>query len=652
MLVNERYDAFQKEAVANIVADLRADPKGRYLLVIPTGGGKTTTAVKAMRALFTQGVLAPSDRAMWVVHRDELRTQALETFDRFPLAEGAHLRERVDVLMLSQIQSYLAENPKVRFAVIDEAHHAPAKSYQPIFDRSAIGILGLTATPSRHDGQPLQFSRESYSIGFPDLVSIGVLLRPNVIQVRGGRYEITDIDEGSESLEILNNAERNAKIIQALKDHADDLHKIIIYAGTKNHARQLYELLKRSHFAVDYQSVSLILGDDRRRFTPADSSEVQGESRKDFIEFQKSFDRAIIVNVDVLTEGYDDPTVNTVVMARPTKSKLVYMQALGRAVRINPRDVAKEAFVIEVIDDLPNIKYRIDNRWLYSDISDQLEPNVIDVFYSSHSELRAKIEDVFNRFNVPTAHRQLPAWRAAERVTLLLFKVYVGPDRFEHRPVVITNDTRQSAAAFFNFLASRMAKVHGLNIEQLFKPVLSHALRFPTLQDAPGRREAFSAMENAWDLVAGNEASNPLQAGHPWITFVAFRLQIPQAGLGSELLAFTEDMLNKRHVLESLKTGSVDKGFVLVKIPLPLRGTWGVFLSKAEFEAVKSAIEKMRRTTAAEPDATYQWEAAVSLLGKSTAPMEQWLARNMTTIVRERMDYFRILSNGIIQGGK
>lgn len=77
-----------------------------------------------------------------------------------------------------------------------------------MFDRPGLGILGLTATPSRHDGQPLQFTRESYSIGFPDLVSMGVLLRPNVIQVDGGTYDISDIGNDSDALEVFNNTQR------------------------------------------------------------------------------------------------------------------------------------------------------------------------------------------------------------------------------------------------------------------------------------------------------------------------------------------------------------------------------------------------------------------------------------------------------------
>lgn len=71
--------------------------------------------------------------------------------------------------------------------VIDEAHHAAPNTvrYGPLFARKNLGILGLTATPSRHDGEPLEFERRSFSIGFPDLVKLGIVLKPEVRKVQG-----------------------------------------------------------------------------------------------------------------------------------------------------------------------------------------------------------------------------------------------------------------------------------------------------------------------------------------------------------------------------------------------------------------------------------------------------------------------------------
>jgi hypothetical protein len=377
----------------------------------------------------------------------------------------------------------------------------------------------------------------------------------------------------------------------------------------------------------------------------ASRSEIGGESRREFIAAQKATNRSILVNVDVLTEGYDDPSVNTIVMARPTSSKLVYMQALGRAVRIDPNNQEKEAYVVEVVDELPNIRYRIDNRWLYSDISDLLEPDVLDVFYDSPETLRARLRETFDRFGVLPAHREIPELSPKDRVTLLLFKTYAGGGKVTHIPLLITNDTRRSAAGFFNFLAARMRNAHGLDVEQVFRPVLAHATRFRLLCQEAVRRHVFQAMENAWELVRpeGGVVSRAIDENRPWITFVAFRFETTADALGADLLHFTNDMLNKDSICAALRTASIGEEFFLVKFPLPLRGTWGVFLPPSEFSGLQAAIERLQAHSA-ETDGVGQWRATVAVLGTAAIAVEQRHVQSLATIVREGMDYFRPLA--------
>ncbi len=647
MKVQDRYDAFQREAVSNIIADFKEDSKGRYLLVIPTGGGKTTTAVKAVSGLYAEGVLQPEEKILWLVHRDELKTQALETFTRFALASNQPwLPGQVHIEMLSSVKSFLINNPTVRFAVIDEAHHAAANSYQPLFERPNFGILGLTATPSRHDAKPLQFSKESYSIGFPDLVQMGVLLRPTVISVEGGTYDIDDIGVDSTSLDVFNNNERNARIIAALLENKIQLNKVIIYAGTKQHARDIYQMLKSSTLCASYDAISLILGDERRKLITQTGIEISNETRKTFITSQKDFTRSILVNVDVLTEGYDDPSVNAIVMARPTNSKLVYMQALGRAVRIDPENEGKEAFVIEVEDTLPNISYRIDNRWLYSDISDLLEPDVTDVSYESLEMLRKSIVSLFDQYQVPDKFRALPEISERDRITLLLFKYYLGNNNYGHVPIVISNATRQAAAGFFNYLADRMNQVHGLDIERVINPVRNQMQSFELLTDPSIRKLILQSMENAWDLVklGHQECSAALKAGYPWISFVAFRKRLSVDALTQDFLDFTEDMQNKGTIRESLLTDSIGENFLLLKFPLPLKGSWGVFLPPLEFDEIKRAVENLREIST-DLENQNQWHATMAVIGTTAAPIEQRHVQSLTTVVREDIDYYRYVHN-------
>jgi superfamily II DNA or RNA helicase len=642
----DRYEKFQSHAVRNIVEDFRGNRKGRFLLVIPTGGGKTMTAVKALVGLYSEGVLDPSERVMWVVHRVELLTQALEAFTAYWDRGGAvDLRPKVDVIMISEIAAYLAEHPKVSFAVIDEAHHVAAASYQPMFARPAFGILGLTATPSRHDGQLLPFDRESYSIGFPDLVRMGVLLQPHVERVEGGRYDIEVLTDGEGGLEVLNNQARNRRILQCLADHLHKLTKVIIYVGTQQHARDLFSLIRKAEFAAKFHTLALVLGgNERRRVSTSTGSEAPMEERTAFMAALKQAPSALIVNVDVLTEGYDDPSVNAVVMARPTKSKLVYMQAIGRAVRLDPGNLAKQAFVVEVVDELPNIRYRIDNRWLYSDVSDLLEPAVVDRFYKDESQLGSQILEVLEAYRVPGEHRTLPEFGEHDRVTLLLFKVYMGPGDYEHLPVVITNTTRQAASSFFNFLSLKMKQLHDQDIEMSLRPVGAQCTVFSTLSTPAGRKRVFFAMQNAFDLISsGSGAGDSVVVGAPWITFVALRLELAAQDLPSDLLTFTEDMFNKEDVREALRTDSLSPEFALAKFPLPLAGCVGVFLAPGEMNALTVTVDQLREH-AREADGFEQWSRANAVLGTAALPIEKRFVEALPTIVREDLDYYRWLT--------
>ncbi len=264
--IKERYDQFQNDAVAAVTADFTEKVNGRYLLVVPTGGGKTFVAVKAVNSLFASGKFDPeTDKIAWVAMRRELLVQAEECFDRFTdLYPGTSFKDNVEFMMLSQANKLFSSPTSHRLAIIDEAHHGAAPSYASMFKSENTGILGLTATPSRHDGIPLDFERETYSIGFPELVELGIVLRPKVVKVEGGVYE--DIrDFTDDSLASLIDPERQQRIINALLKGRDEYKKIVIYAGTKDLTKSLYESISNSELSQHYDSISYVLGDENSR---------------------------------------------------------------------------------------------------------------------------------------------------------------------------------------------------------------------------------------------------------------------------------------------------------------------------------------------------------------------------------------------------
>lgn len=623
--VLSRYDEFQREAVACIVEDFKSQPNGRFLLVIPTGGGKTFTAVKAINQLFADRVLvSETDQVLWVAHRVELLEQAQATFAHFErrFASTASFAKNVIFKMISGASRTLAESPRIRLIVIDEAHHGAANSYQPLFAHPKIGVLGLTATPTRHDGKPLDFSRESYSIGFPDLVERGVILRPDVRTLPGGRFDLSDL-QNVQDLEQLNTAARNRQIAQALLASPAEYTKVIIYVGTKQHAEDLTDSLRATPLRDHYESIAYVHGNRNSA----------GVDRAIFLAQEKQRTRSILINVDVLTEGYDDPKVNTVVMATPTRSKLVYMQAIGRAIRRDPNDDLKRAFIVEIHDNLPNIRYRIDNRWLYSDISDALEPAVRDIEFSDATQFHAELRKLYDEFRVPLDNRAFPPLKEGVRYSVLLFKVYQGAEGATHTALLIDNNNRLAVANFYNFLSERMTVFARGPVNSTAALAMARADSVTPPMPIAQQRWIYDAMGNSISSVA------EVAAAMPWITFVALRLRRHLNAIPQDLLDFLEGMINREEILETIRRREFLIGSALVRLPLPLTGSIGRILTTGELAAVDALVQHLRalRQSAAGID----HRAAVrDLLDRHVLPLPMGDASSLVQIARTDAPYF------------
>jgi len=619
----ERYEMFQRTAVNAIVEDFRSNSTGRYLLVIPTGGGKTITAAKAIRQLFQEGILdAASDRVLWVAHREELLSQAQTAFLMLDsrLAGSTPLTPNIVFSMLAASRRALASSPDIKLIVIDEAHHGAAASYQPLFENGDVGILGLTATPTRHDGKALEFERESFSIGFPDLVNVGVILRPTIHTIAGGHFNISDIGD-YEELEQLNNASRNSRIIAALASNWETFQKVVIFVGTTKHAEDLCRLLRGSTVSDYYPDINFIVGNRNSR----------GLDRKSFLDKERELTRSILVNVQVLSEGYDDPKINTVVMAAPTKSKLVYMQAIGRAIRLDPANENKLAHIVEVVDELPNVKYRIDNRWLYSDISDVLEPAVVDVEYHDDSDLLRKIDSIFSDYSVEDEFRPLLPATVSGRYGLLLFKYYKRGGSYSHLPLLIDNSNRLAVSNFFNFLSARMSRYVAKGVHSVQALEIAGLHRIPSRPSPAACQLIIDAMSNC---VRAGEA-----AAMPWISFVSFTQAAPVGRPVPGLDDFLSDVVNKEPLVKQIFGTNLVAGSALLKLPLPLGGSVGVIVTSAELRDVQLIVNALKALLATNPVYDHRDDVNEILRGaRSRLAIRD--VESLPLIVRNNIEYF------------
>jgi len=336
---------YQKETLDAIV--LNADNGiSKQLVVLPTGAGKTV--------IFSQlPIIKPDTLPMLVLaHRSELLEQArskiLESNPNLTveIEQAERKAGRVDVVVASVATlgrnntPRIEEYPKDYFKsiVIDEAHHAAAPSYRRIIDFfSPDFLLGVTATPQRSDSTRLidVFDEIVYYRTIQDLIREG-WLSPLVgyrvktstdiseVEIQNGEYSQSQLEEK------IDNPERNAHVVAAYRNLAMD-KKTLIYASGVRHAQNLAVSFRTSEIKT-----AVIVGTTPR------------EEREEILAQFATGQISVIVNVGVLTEGFDEPSLEAIIIAKPTRSTLLYTQIVGRGTRLFGGK--KHCIIIDIAD--------------------------------------------------------------------------------------------------------------------------------------------------------------------------------------------------------------------------------------------------------------------------------------------------------------
>lgn len=337
---------YQEDCLNAIV---KAEKKGvkRQLIVIPTGGGKTV--------VFAQlPLVRPNSLPMLVLaHREELLTQAKEKILqsnpglKVEIEQGEnHAADDSDVVIASvptlgrsnttRLKKY--KDTFFKTIIVDEAHHAAAPTYKRILDYYKPSlVVGVTATPQRGDNVRLTdvFDDVTYYITIQELMNANFLSGLRGYRVASD-VDISDIpiragDYSERYLEAsINIEERNDLIVRSYKELASGL-KTLAFCATVKHAEDL-----RDTFRKEGVTSELVVGTTES----AKRSAVFEDFRRGKIE--------VIVNVGVLTEGFDEPSVECIILARPTRSNLLYTQIVGRGTRLHPGK--QHCIVIDIAD--------------------------------------------------------------------------------------------------------------------------------------------------------------------------------------------------------------------------------------------------------------------------------------------------------------
>jgi superfamily II DNA or RNA helicase len=314
---------------AAVVHSLEAVDAGqRGIVHLPTGTGKTIKAAKVTQHYHSLGC-----RTLFLHHRRELRTQTLNKFRDFglkPEVEEASSRackrslNPVIASVLSLQGSRLRSWPRDAFHLIvtDECHHAAAPAYQKIYEHftDARSHIGVTATVDRHDRKSLLKTYPDgilYSYSLLDAVSDGWLVRPKAIRLgirpdlRRCRVIAGDFVASELGVAISSHLSTIAESIRAEIGR----RRTIVFTPTIASARALADQL---------QVVGL----------QAEAVWGSHPDRDRIIARFRSGDIQVIANVAVLGEGLDVPEVEAVVLCRPTRSRGLYAQMIGRGLRL------------------------------------------------------------------------------------------------------------------------------------------------------------------------------------------------------------------------------------------------------------------------------------------------------------------------------
>jgi superfamily II DNA or RNA helicase len=323
---------YQKAAIRSFISGAAAGHQ-RQIIQKPTGVGKTITGLGLARKI---------GRTLWLAHREELIDQPIETLSSL-WPECVHgvvkqgrdrytARDIVFASVQSAVRRLARDWGEFALIVVDEVHHAAARTYKAIIDRfappgSKTLVVGLTATPERGDKKNLAkagFTAFAYRMTLHEAIECEFLvpyiaerivlpgLDLSKVPIVAGDF---DREKLKEELERVHAAEKTAEAIVARCGG----RKMIVFTASVDQARKTAEELQRLGLAAGW-----VCGE-----TPKDE-------RRKTLQDLKSGAIQVVANAMVLTEGFDDPSLGGIAVARPTKSKGLYIQMVGRGLRKYP----------------------------------------------------------------------------------------------------------------------------------------------------------------------------------------------------------------------------------------------------------------------------------------------------------------------------
>jgi DNA repair protein RadD len=323
---------YQLEAIDRL-RDSRRNGNLSIILCLPTGAGKTVCIAEVIRSADAKGL-----KVLFLAHRQELVRQCSEKLRSFGVSHGilmagepqTYSRVQVgskDTLHARAVRSKRMELPPADIVIADECHRSLGKSWMALlghYKDSGSTVIGLTATPVRGDGRGLGQFYQDLVVGasYQTLTSQGFLVptrvfapyKPNLkgVSITNGDYNQTELGGRMDKAVLIGDIHENWERV------ASD-RPTILFASTVAHSLHCCEVFRKNGIAalhVDAKSPDTY--------------------RKEVFQRFLSGDIQVITNVGLFIEGIDLPLASCCILARPTRSLIVYKQSCGRVMRPHP----------------------------------------------------------------------------------------------------------------------------------------------------------------------------------------------------------------------------------------------------------------------------------------------------------------------------
>lgn len=323
-----------QETIINSCRDAFKNGYKKLCCVLPCGAGKT--AIFCYLA-YLNTLKKASNRVLILLHRKELLKQTIDAFKSFQIST-----DHINIAMIQSFKNTLKTGVKpYSLIIIDECHHATSSTFQRVLSAySGVPLIGFTATPARLDGKPLGaiFDRLIVGVDYSYLISNNYLVDYDYFspdlnfnfsewKLKSGDFDITD-----------NALHLDKKAIYGdILKYIDLSKKTIIYSPTVDYSKKLEEQINE-HFNA--------------RVSAEFNGKTSQPERDKIIDDFKNNRIKILINVDLIGEGFNVPSCDCVFLLRATQSLTLYIQQAGRALRSDPQNPNKRASIFDFVGNI------------------------------------------------------------------------------------------------------------------------------------------------------------------------------------------------------------------------------------------------------------------------------------------------------------